>query len=157
MFLGGYLVNSILTSALLALLVTGLGWSVYGVVVPSPHVLAIVATVLVGALACCALGFAVTIVVRRVNTAEALIPAISLTLFFLSGNFFNTDGAPAAFRDVAGVFPVRHLYNAMLTAFNANVSGNGFALGDLGIVALWGVAALAVAAFKFRWSPSAEG
>ena len=108
-------------------------------------------TVLVGALACCALGFALTIFVRTASAAGAVVSAATLILFFLSGN-----PVPAAFRAVANVFPVRHFYEATLTAFNPNVAGSGFALGHLAIVALWGAAGLAIAAWKFRWTPSAE-
>jgi ABC-2 type transport system permease protein len=156
-FLGGHLVNSVLTSVVLGMLVVALGWAVYGISVPSAHLPAVAVTVLVGALACCALGFAVTIPVRKLETATAVVPAIALTLFFLSGNFFNMDSAPAGLRAVASVFPIRHFYEAMLTAFNPHVTGGGFAPGQLGIVALWGAAGLVVAAWKFRWTPSAEG
>ena len=93
-FLSGYLINSILTSALLAVLVAALGRVVYGVPLPSAHVLAAVLTVLVGAFACCALAFAVTVTVRKATTATALVPAITLVLFFLSGNFFNLEADP---------------------------------------------------------------
>jgi ABC-2 family transporter protein/HEAT repeats len=91
-----------------------------------------------GAFACCALAFALTVVIRKASTATALVPALTLTLFFLSGNFFSLDGAPAGLRTAASVFPVRHFYMAMLTAFNPNVAGTGFALRDLGMLALWG-------------------
>jgi ABC-2 type transport system permease protein len=155
-FLVGYLINSILTSALLAVLVAALGRVAYGVHLPSAHVLAAVATVLVGALACCALAFAVTVVVRKATTATALVPAVTLTLFFLSGNFFTLDGAPAGLRTAADIFPVRHFYQAMLTAFNPNVTGSGFALAHLGILSLWGAAGLAIAAWKFRWTPAGD-
>jgi ABC-2 type transport system permease protein len=155
-FLGGHLINSMLTSVVLGMLVVALGWAAYGISVPNAHLLSVVVTVLVGALACCALGFAATTVVRTVATASAVVPAIALTLFFLSGNFFNMDSAPAGLRAVANVFPIRHFYEAMLTAFNPHVAGAGFAPGQLGIVALWGVAGLAVAAWKFRWTPSAD-
>ena len=57
---------------------------------------------------------------------------------------------------MANVFPVRHFYQAMLTAFNPNVTGSGLALEHLGILALWGAAGLALAAWKFRWTPSAD-
>ena len=39
-----------------------------------------------------------------------------LTLFFLSGNFFNVKSH--AMLTVARIFPVKHLNDAMLTAFN---------------------------------------
>jgi ABC-2 type transport system permease protein len=156
-FLAGYLINSVLTAALLAVLVAALGRVAYGVSLPAAHVLAAVVTVLVGALACCALAFAVTVLIRKASTATALVPALTLTLFFLSGNFFSLDGAPAGLRAAANVFPVRHFYMAMLTAFNPNVTGSGLALEHLGILALWGAAGLALAAWKFRWTPSGGG
>lgn len=57
---------------------------------------------------------------------------------------------------MANIFPVRHFYQAMLTAFNPNVTGSGFAFGHLGVLALWGAAGLALAAWKFRWTPSGD-
>jgi ABC-2 type transport system permease protein len=155
-FLSGYLINSILTAALLATLVAGLGRAAYGVSLPTAHVLAAVVTVLVGAFASCALAFAITVPIRKATTATALVPAITLTLFFLSGNFFSLDGAPAGLRLVANIFPVRHFYMAMITAFNPHVTGSGFAPRDLGVLALWGAAGLALAAWKFRWTPSGD-
>jgi hypothetical protein len=35
--------------------------------------------------------------------------------------------------------------------------GSGFAPRDLGILALWGAAGLALAAWKFRWTPARDG
>ena len=154
-FLSGYLINSILTSALLAALVATLGRAVYGVPLPSAHVLAAVVTVLVGAFACCALAFAITVPIRKATTATALVPAVTLTLFFLSGNFFSLEAAPAGLRAAANVFPVRHFYQA-ITAYNPHVTGSGLALEHLGILALWGAAGLALAAWKFRWTPSGD-
>jgi ABC-2 type transport system permease protein len=57
---------------------------------------------------------------------------------------------------VANVFPVRHFYQAMVTAFNPHVTGSGLAPEHLGILALWGVAGLALAAWKFRWTPAGD-
>jgi len=155
-FLEGYLVNSILTAVLLAVLVGGLGWAVYGVVLPAAHLLAAIVAVLIGAVTFSALAFAISVVITKLTTMQAAAPAITLTLFFLSGNFFNIDAAPAALRDIATIFPVRHLLEAMLTAFNSGVAGSGFALADLGVVALWGVAGLIAATLGFRWTPAGE-
>jgi ABC-2 type transport system permease protein len=155
-FLGGHLVNAMLTSIVLALLVGALGRGVYGVSLPIGHVLTAVVTVLVGALACGALGFALTICVRTLNAAGAVVQAAVWTLFFFSGNFFPLNGMPVPFRALANVFPVRHFYEATLTAFNPNVTGSGFAPVHLGILVLWGAAGLAIAVWKFRWTPSAE-
>ncbi|HET9080401.1 MAG TPA: ABC transporter permease [Trebonia sp.] len=154
-FLGGHLVNAMLTSMVLALLVGALGWGVYGVSLPIGHVLTAVVTMLVGALACGALGFALTICVRTLNAAGAVVQAAVWTLFF-SGNFFALNAMPVEFRALANVFPVRHFYEATLTVFNPNVTGSGFAPVHLGILVLWGAAGLAIAVWKCRWTPSAE-
>lgn len=155
-FLAGPVLNALLTAVVMALLVVGLGRVAYGVPLPTGHLWAAAVTVIVGALACTALGCLFTVAIRKATAAMSMIFAVTLTLFFLSGNFFITDQAPAALRTVAGVFPVRHFYTAMLTAFNPNTAGSGFAWTDIGILALWGAAAAVLAARTFRWTPVGE-
>jgi len=155
-FLAGPVLNGMTTALLLAVLVTVLGRVAYQVSLPAGHLLAAVVTVLAGALACCALGCLFTVAIRKATAAMPMVTAVTLTLFFLSGNFFNTDQAPAGLRTVAAVFPVRHFYVAMLTAFNPHVSGGAFATRDLAILAIWGVAAAILAMRLFRWTPVGE-
>ena len=54
---------------------------------------------------------------------------------------------------VADVFPVRHLFDALLTGFDPATAGAGFQLGNLAVVAAWGLAGLALAVRRFRWEP----
>jgi ABC-2 type transport system permease protein len=56
----------------------------------------------------------------------------------------------------ANIFPVRHFFTAELTAFNPNTTGWGFAWGELGVLALWGIGGFVLGARLFRWSPSGE-
>ena len=51
------------------------------------------------------------------------------------------------------MFPVRHLAAALLTAYNPHTTGAGFAGTDLLVVALWGVAGLVIALWRFSWVP----
>jgi ABC-2 type transport system permease protein len=51
------------------------------------------------------------------------------------------------------VFPVKPLFDALLTAFNPATPGSGFEWDKLAIVAAWGVGALLVATRTFRWTP----
>ena len=51
------------------------------------------------------------------------------------------------------IFPVRHLANALLVAYNPHTTGLGFAGRDLLIVAAWGAAGLLIAVRKFSWLP----
>ena len=85
-----------------------------------------------------------------------VVQAAVWTLFFFSGIFFTLSSMPVVVRALANVFPVCHFYEATLTAFNPNVTGSGFDPVHLGILALWGAAGLAIAVWKFRWTPSAE-
>ncbi len=155
-FLGGHLVNAMLTSMILALLLGALGWGAYGAYLPAGHVLAAVVTVLTGALVCCMLGFALTTCVRTTNAAGMVVQAAAWILFFFSGIFFPLKTLPGPFIAVANVFPVRHFYEATLTVFNPNVTGSGLAPVHLGVLAIWGAAGLAIAVWKFRWTPSTE-
>jgi ABC-2 type transport system permease protein len=55
--------------------------------------------------------------------------------------------------DIANVFPVRRLANALLTAYNPYTTGAGFSWTDLLIVAAWGAVGLFVAIRRFSWVP----
>jgi ABC-2 type transport system permease protein len=155
-FLAGPILNAVITSVTLAVLVTALGRVAYGVSLPAAHILAATVTVLVGAASCCAIGCLFTGAIRKATAATPVLTAVTLTLYFLSGNFFTTDQAPAALRDAAAVFPVRHFVTAMTTAFNPAVGGAGFALGDLAVLAIWGLVSAAAASRLFRWTPVGE-
>ena len=151
--LAGSVLNAMLTALALTALVIVLGRVVYNVPLPLGHVLAATVTVILGTFTCCALGCLFTIAIRKATAATPMLFAVTLTLFFLSGNFFSTDQAPAALRDIAEVFPVRHFLGAMITAFNPNTGGMGFAWPDLAIIAVWGLAGAALATRTFRWTP----
>jgi ABC-2 type transport system permease protein len=155
-FLAGPVLNALLTACALAVLVTALGRLAYGVSLPAGHAVAAAVTVVIGAMACCAIGCLFTLAVRKSTAALPMLTAVTLTLFFLSGNFFSTDQAPAVLRGIASVFPVRHLLTAMLTAFNPHVGGTGFAPADLAVLAAWGVTSALLAARLFRWTPAGE-
>ena len=88
--------------------------------------------------------------------ALAMITAVALTLFFISGNFFPVNKAPAALTTIAGFFPVRHFNTAMWTVFNPHTTGMGFQWTAIGVIALWGVAGLLIVAKYFRWKPTGE-
>ena len=103
-FLGGHLVNAMLTSMVLALLVGTLGWAAFEASLAG-HVLAAVVTVLAGALACGAAGFALTSCVRTLNAAGTVVQAAVWTLFFFSGIFFTLSSMPVVVRALANAVP----------------------------------------------------
>ena len=97
----------------------------------------------------------------RASSAQPTPPSRSsrpsiLPLYFISGVFVPDHQIPSWLRHVADVFPVRHLAQALLTAFNPTTSGAGIAGRHLLILAAWGVAGLIVALRRFSWVPTGE-
>jgi ABC-2 type transport system permease protein len=146
-----------LTSVVVALgttaLLLAIGWLSYRATVPGRTAPALAVTVIVGALAFCCLGFALASVIRNSDAAQPATQATMLPLYFISGVFIAVSSLPRWLVDVAGVFPVRHLAAALLTAYNPHTAGAGFAGTDLLVVALWGAGGLAIALWRFSWVP----
>lgn len=133
-----------------AALLLVIGKAAYGVGVSAQTLAAVAITVLVGALACCAIGFAVAAFIPSPDAAQPITQAVVFPLYFLSGIWFPTDGMPAALDTAAHVFPVAHLADALHQAF---IEGT-LAPGDLAVLALWGVLGTLVATRRFSWLPS---
>ncbi len=155
-FLGGHLINALITSVLLAVGVAVLGFALYGVPFTDQRTLAAFITVVVGAMACAGAAFPFTRLIGKATAASPMTVAITLTLFFLSGNFFPGTELPRAMSFVADLFPVRHFFIAMTTAFNPNVEGAGFEWTHLAVLAAWAVGGAVVGARVFRWTPTEE-
>jgi ABC-2 type transport system permease protein len=91
----------------------------------------------------------------RIGSADAAAPATNITilpLYFISGVFVSESMIPESLRNIATVFPIHHLDEALLKPV-IQTHGTGIAATDLLIVAAWGVAALLIAARTFQWSP----
>ncbi|MEZ5382031.1 MAG: ABC transporter permease [Microthrixaceae bacterium] len=155
-FIGGHVVNALILSVLLAVGVTALGIGVYGVEFPGARIAAVVVSIVLGSLACAAAAFPFTKLVKKGSAATAMAISVTLTLFFLSGNFFPDADMPRALVVVADLFPVRHLYQCLLTAFNPNTTGSGFIWSRLGVLALWTVGGTLAGLRLFRWTPSTD-
>ena len=143
-------VVAVVMSALLLLI----GRLAYNVPIPSSTMAGLVIAVVVGAAAFACIAFAVS---TRIDAAEAAAPATNLTvlpLYFISGVFIPDSQIPKFLRDVASVFPIQHLSQALLKPV-AHTHGAGISPTDLLIVAAWGAAALLIAARTFRFSPRA--
>ena len=105
----------------------------------------------------CCLGYAITSVIRNEDAALPTTMAITLPLYFISGVFVAITALPHWLADVGEIFPVRHLANALLVAYNPHTTGLGFAGWDLLIVAAWGALGLLIAIRKFSWLPLGRG
>jgi len=144
---------AVLAALAIAAVLLAIGWPAYGASLPGRTAPAFILAIIVGALAFCCLGYALASLIENADAAQPLTQAIVLPLYFISGVFVPLSQIPAWLRNVAAVFPVRHLARALLTAYNPHTGGAGFAWRDLGVVALWGAVGLAVALRRFNWLP----
>ena len=155
-YLAGRILTAIVVTLLLVVVVTVLGRLVYGVTLPGRTLPGLVLTVLVGTAACCALGFALTAVIPSEAAAPAITNAVILPLYFFSGIFIPDDQLPRVMRLIGDVFPVRHLFQALLKAFDPATTGSGIAADHLLVMAAWGVVGGILAVRSFRWTPGRE-
>jgi ABC-2 type transport system permease protein len=146
-----------LTSVILALVIVVvivvIGRIAYGVHLPGSTLPAFVLTVIVGAAAFCCLAFAAASFIRNEDSAQPIIQAVILPLYFISGVFIPKDQLSSTLRDIASVFPVSHLNNALFKAFEPGTTGSGIAGTDLLVLAIWGAGGLLIALWRFKWSP----
>lgn len=107
--------------------------------------------VVVGSLcfACC--GYAIAAMVTSADSAQPILQVVMLPLQMISGIYFPTSGLPTWLQHVGDAFPLAHLTDALQHAWLP--SGATVAWEDIGIMALWGVAAAFVAARRFKWLP----
>jgi ABC-2 type transport system permease protein len=154
-FIAGRLGNSIIVAVVMLLLITAVGWVVYGVDVPWSRLPAVLITLAIGAMAFCALGIALTALIPSEEAAPPITNVMVLPLYFLSGVFIPETEIPAGVLHVADAFPIRHFFEAFFAAWDPNTVGAGLEWGHLAVVAAWGLAGLAIAIRAFRWTPRA--
>ena len=153
------IIGRVLVAVMTALAITGLllaiGWATFGASIPGRTAPAFVLTVIVGAVVFCCLGFGVATFVSNADAAQPVVQAIVFPLCFISG-VFVAGTLPNWLVDIAKVFPVRALHDALLAAYNPHISGSGLRWGDLAVLAAWGAAALVIAIRRFSWLPSGD-
>jgi ABC-2 type transport system permease protein len=151
--IAGRVLAAVAVAVVMAAALLGIGWAAYGARVPGRTAAALAVTVVIGAACFCCLGYALTSLIRNEDAALPAAMAITLPLYFISGVFVPVTVLPHWLADAGEIFPVRHLANALLAAYNPHTTGPGFAGPDLLILAAWGAAGLLVAVRTFSWLP----
>ena len=132
-----------------------IGRFAYGVKLPTHTLPAVAVTAIVGSIAFCCLGYALSTAINSDEAAQPMVQAIILPLYFISGVFIPNINLPTWLRDVAKVFPVQHLASGLHQAFDPTTTGSGIVWSDIGVLVLWGAAGLAIALLRFSWTPAA--
>jgi ABC-2 type transport system permease protein len=148
--------TSVILSIVLVAVIVVIGRIIYSVQLPSSTLPAFVVGVVLGAVSLCCLSFAVSTFIPNEDSAQPIIQAIVLPLYFISGVFVPKDQLSKTLQDIGNVFPISHLNNALFKAFEPGTTGSGFAGSDLLILAAWGAAGLIIALWRFSWAPRSD-
>jgi ABC-2 type transport system permease protein len=148
--------TSVIVSILLVVVMAVLGRIIYSVQLPSSTLPAFVVGVALGAVSLCCLSFAVSTFIPSEDSAQPIIQAIVLPLYFISGVFVPKDQLSKTLQDIGSVFPISHLNNALFKAFEPGTTGSGFSGTDLLVLAAWGAAGLLIALWRFSWAPQSD-
>jgi ABC-2 type transport system permease protein len=150
-YLTALLASTIVVFALETVALFLLGRFVFGTPFPS-RIGSIVIVVVLGALCFSALGVGLSGLIRSGEGSSAVVNLIVLPMAFLTGAFGPTHHYPRFLRAIGDVLPLKYLVDLSNAVYL-----HGHAVWSkpaaVGILAAWGVAGVAVAAFKFRWEP----
>ena len=155
--IAGRTITSVLVGLSVMTIVLLIGRFAYGVHLPTSTIPGVFLTAVVGAVCFCCLGYALSSVVASEDSAQPMVQAIMLPLYFISGVFIPNVNLPTWLRDLARVFPVEHLTDGLHHAYDPAVSGNGIVWNDLAVLTVWAVIGLVVALRRFTWTPTAAG
>lgn len=153
--IAGRTVTAVVTSLVVMTVLLAVGRFAYGVHLPGSTIPGVALTAVVGSVAFCAIGYAVSTMIASADSAQPTVQAMALPLYFISGVFIPNVSLPRWLQDVAEVFPVQHLADGLHHAYDPAVSGTGIVWSDIGALALWGVVCLAIALRRFQWMPVA--
>ncbi|NNN02193.1 MAG: ABC transporter permease [Acidimicrobiaceae bacterium] len=147
----GRLIHAVFVAIILVVITAAYGRLFYHASLPTGAPLfEFLVMLLVGTLAFCSLGFAITCVIPNADAAPAIVNASILPLLFLSGVFIPiTSTAPSWMIWIARIFPVRHFTLGM----DAGFVGTTFNWMDVVVVAAWAVGGFLVSYRYFTWEP----
>jgi ABC-2 type transport system permease protein len=151
--IAGRALTSLVVAVAITAVVIAIGSVAYGVHVAPGALGTLALTVSIGSLACACLGYAVSSAIGSADAAQPAVLALTLPLSFISGVYIPWSQLPSTLQHIAQAFPLQHLVAALGRGFLPGA--HGIAWGDLGILAAWGAAGLAIALARFRWTPSA--
>src|SRR5690606_33933645 len=127
----------------------GLGTAAFGLTLSGSWWMA-VPLVVVGTLCFMAIGLLAGALARTTEGAVNAANIVVLPMAFLSGSFFDLDGAPAWLRAISQVLPLKHLNEGMLDVM-VRGEGPSAVLVPMAVLAAFAVVVTLAAARIFRW------
>ena len=154
LLIAGQALSTLVVVAIMAAILLAIGKLVYGVGMAPAALAAMACTTLVGTLAFACIGYAVAGMIGSPDAAQPIVQATTMPLWLLSGVLIPAANLSGTMRSVGSVFPVEHLAAGLQGASVHASFASAISVGDLLVLAAWGLAAAAFAAWRFSWLPS---
>jgi ABC-type multidrug transport system permease subunit len=148
---GGRIGAAIVLALVAVGLVLVVGWLFYDLQILGRSILAIIVTLLVAAISFSACGLALALLLPNPQTTLAVTNGIVIPLAFISDMFmFGNVAMPGWLTTLGWVFPLKHLVAIFADGLNPYLSGSGFQVGHLAVVAAWGALGAAAGIWLLR-------
>ena len=155
--IAGDVITSEVSAVTIAVLLGLIGWFALDVHLAAAAIGFVVLTVVVGTAALCGVSYALSAVIKSVDSAGPLVMLIMFAVNAVSGIYIPESLFPAWLQDAAQALPVRPLAIAMQAAISPQSNGGRqFAWPELLIVVGWGIAGTLFALARFSWTPSKQ-
>ena len=154
-YMAGVVGSAFWVALIATVIMLSMGVFVYGMEVYPARLPAAALTFAVGVTTFAALGLALAAFSPTGDSAPAVANATLLPIAFISDVFVPIQDPAPWLRFLGDFFPLKHFVVPLQEAFNPFASG-GIRWGDLGVMALWAIAAIVYALRSFSWEPKAE-
>lgn len=148
--LGGRIGAALLLGLVATSLVIGTGAALYGVQVFARTLPAVLVTLVLASVSFSAMGLAIALLLPTPQATIAVTNGIVIPIAFVSDTFMVNGTLPSWMSTLGWLFPLKHLVNLLGDALNPYLTGTGFQLDHLAVIAAWGVAGALVAAWALR-------
>jgi ABC-2 type transport system permease protein len=155
LMIAGQVVATLAIAEVMTALLLIVGRLGYSISLPAGAVVAVLITVAVGAIAFACIAYAAAGMIDSVDAAQPIAQLTMMPLYFISAIWIPNASLSHGLRDVASVFPVAHLADALHKATVTGSLGSALSATDLLVLAAWGLAAGAFATMRFSWLPKA--
>jgi ABC-2 type transport system permease protein len=148
-YLGGVAANAVSNATVQIVIVVLAGKLFFGIGWPKDW-LELAVFCIAGVSTLAALGVAFSHIIPNFDAAPAYTNIVFLPVIFISGVFYDVDTAPKFLRDIAQILPLTHIIDGVSAAL---VTGASLAdhVGDLAVIAAWGVLGTFFAVRGFSW------
>ncbi len=149
LFASSFIAHTLIVSLVQTTLFLATATAVFHVAVLGGYAL-LVGVVVLGALCFTALGYMIAAFARSAEASSALLQAINFPMMFLSGIFWPLEWMPGILRQVAWIFPLTYLGDALRQVM-AGASPLVPLWLDAAVLGAWALISATIAALFFRW------